>query len=167
MLLLTRAFIPDSIKIVISGPDFALNPFESISFLQTKNYGSWTDKFNFKLNDSSLESLTIKSLSTMYNAVSFFASLLYVVILHLLIFSLKILIAKWRSGGKLARAFYSLINRIFEFLTFSFYIRLMIEFNVFITVSALNEVYEFETSRTIQWISLAFACLVVLFSVVS
>ena len=166
LLLLTRAFIPDSIKTVISGPDFALNPFESISFLQTKNYGSWTDKFNIKLNDSSLESLTIKSLSTMYNTVSFFVSLLYVVILHLLIFSLKISIAKWRSRGKLARVFYSLINRIFEFLTFSFYIRLMIEFNVFITVSALNEVYEFETSQTIQLVSLTFACLIVLFSVV-
>ena len=164
LLLLTRAFIPDPVIKVIVGNDFALNPFESIAFLKTKKYGSWTYNLVFDLNNSSLEYFDMNSRSTLYNAVSFFTTLSYAVAIHILLYPLILLISKWTSEGKLARLIKHIIKRIFDILTFSYYIRLFIEFGEYIVVSAVNEVYVFDTSRTLQIISLCFAIFIIVIS---
>ena len=166
LLLLTRGFIPDAMQTVISGPDFAVNPFESISFLQTNNYGSCTDKLKFNLNDSSLAALNIESISTIYNLISFFATLAYAAFVHFMFYMLIIIVNKSKYDGKWARLVKSILTKAFEIMTFGYYIRLLMEMNEYIVVSSINEVYAFNTGETSQIISAVFALLAMIGSVV-
>ena len=166
LLLLTQGFIPDAIQTVISGPDFAVNPFESISFLQTNNYGSWTDKLKFNLNESSLAALNIESISTIYNLISFFATLAYAAFVHFTFYMLKIIVNKSKYDGKWARLVKGLLTKAFEIMTFGYYIRLLMEMNEYIVVSSINEVYVFNTGETLQILSAIFALLAMIGSVV-
>ena len=166
LLLLTQGFIPDAVQTVISGPDFAVNPFESISFLKTKNYGTWTDKFNFDLNNSSLGFFNIESISTFYNMISFFTTLAYAACVHLFFYLLRKIVSKWTSDGKWAKLLKRIINKAIEIMTLGYYIRLLMEMNEYIVLSAINEVYVFNTGQSLQVISAVFALLVMIGSVI-
>ena len=166
LLLLTQGFIPDAVQTVISGPDFAVNPFESISFLKTNNYGSWTDKFSFDLNNSSLGFFNIESISTIYNMVSFFTTLAYAASVHLFFYLLRKIASKWTSDGKWARLLKRIINKAIEVMTFGYYIRLLMEMTEYIVLSAFNEVYVFNTGQGLQIFSAVFALLAVIGSAI-
>ena len=143
---MTQGSIPDAVQTVISVPDFAANPFESISFLKTKNYGTWTDKFNFDLNNSSLWFFNIDSTITIYNMISFFTTLAYAACIQHFLYLLRLISSKWTSDGKWARLVKRIINKAIEIMTLGYYIRLLMEMNEYIVLSAANEVYVFHTS---------------------
>ena len=166
LLLLTQGFIPDAVQTVISGPDFAVNPFESISFLKTKNYGAWTDKFNFGLNNSSLGFFNIESISTIYNMISFFTTFAYAAWIHLFLYLLRLITSKWTTDGRWATLLKRIINKAIEIMTLGYYIRLLMEMNQYIVLSAFNEVYVFHTSQRLQTISSVFAILVIIGSAI-
>ena len=165
MLLLTGAFIPDSIQAVISQPSFGMNPFESISFFRAKSYGSWTENMKFELNNPTLALFNLKSKSTLYNTISIFITLAYIAFLHVIIY-----ITTWISfiskiEGRWWRWLNRIIIKIFEFLTFSYYIRLAIQLNGFILISSINEVFYMNTSQKLQLLSFIFAVLMIIWSV--
>ena len=81
LLLLTRAFLPDSVKQVITGSNVLLNPFEFISFLNSENYGSSLNKFDFDLNNPLFKSFKLKSQSTITNLFSSIMGIIYLVII--------------------------------------------------------------------------------------
>ena len=169
LLLLTRAFIPDAVQQVITDPSFALNPFESISFLSSDNYGILTEKFRFSLGNSSLRLFNLSSLSTFYNTFSFFIALLYSAALHLFLFFLKIGLSRWNEEGKykmIIKACKLFVIKIFNILTLGYYIRILFQINEIFLVSSISEVYSFDTSQPLLILSLIFAMAIIIISIV-
>ena len=168
LLLLTRAFIPDAVQQVISNPSFALNPFESISFLSSDNYGILTEKFRFTLGNSSLRLFNLSSLSTFYNTFSFFIALLYIAAYHLFLFFLKIALSRWNEEGKykmIIKACKLFVIKIFNILTLGYYIRILFQINEIFLVSSISEVYSFDSSQPLLILSLIFAMAIIITSV--
>ena len=168
LLLLTRSFLPDSIKNLIAGPNIVLNPFMSAPFLKPEKYGDSVDAFNFKLNDDSLLQFKIESISTIHNSFSFFLGIFYIIILHCFILIIRVWSSKWRLDGRFSKlkiVLKYMLNKVFEILTFSFYIRAILEMNQFFLVSSMNEIFNYKDSTLMLRISLAFAILIIIVSV--
>ena len=71
----------------------------------------------------------------------------------------------WRENGryaKLIRYIKRVLNKIFEILTFGYYIRSMLEINQFALISSINEIYLFNTSQRYRVVSLVFAFIVLI-----
>ena len=160
LFLLTRAFLPDSVKQVITGPSVLLNPFEFISFLGSENYGSSLKNVGFDLNNSLLKSLKLKSQSTITNLFASIMGIIYLIIFHILVFALKTLIGWWRTDRRwstILKILKFMTEKLFELFTYSLYIRLALVLFLFILVSGINEVYYTDVSNKYRIISFAFA----------
>ena len=160
LLLLTRAFLPDSVKQVIAGSSVLLNPFESISFLDSENYGSSLNKFNFALNNPFLISFKLKSQSTIANLFSSLLGIIYLVFIHILVFIIRKSISGWRTDRRwsiIIKILKYTTGKLFELLTYGLYIRLFLELFQLFLVSGINEVYYIDVSDKYRIISFAFA----------
>ena len=74
LLLLTRAYIPDDVKLVITGFKFALNPPFYLSLNTMSAYNTIIGDFNFELSNFSLSYVGVSSDSSVYNTAPFFVS---------------------------------------------------------------------------------------------
>ena len=97
LLLLTRAYIPDDVKLVITGLKFALNPPFYFSFNTMPAYNSVINNFNFELSNNSLSYVGVSSDSSVYNTAPFFVSLLIVIVCHLIVIVFMKLLAKCKT----------------------------------------------------------------------
>ena len=88
LLLLTRAFIPNDIKEVIEGSDFASNIYGYIPNDSSNTYSSPISKFEFELTNSSLEPFGIKYSSTIANIST---TLMWVILMMLITISVYFL----------------------------------------------------------------------------
>ena len=166
LLLLTKAFLPDSVKSVIGGANSAMvNPFEYIPFLDSKKYGEVFEKFNFELNNSALKPFKIKSVSTFYNSFSIMLGIFYIILFHVVIFLIRRFVLVWGiegKWGKVIKLLKTIVNKVFDILTFGFYVRLLLEINQFFLVSGMNEVFFLDASEDLRIVSFTFAVLVLL-----
>ena len=76
LILLSRVYIPNDVKAVITGPNFAFNPYGLVPFEEVGFYSSILNNINFGLSNKVLEPLKINSDSTIYNFVPLSVSLL-------------------------------------------------------------------------------------------
>ena len=100
LLLLTRAYIPDDVKLVITGLKFALNPYLYFPFNTISAYNSVINNFNFELSNYSLSYVGVSSDSSVYNTASFFVSLLIAIVCHLVVIVFMKLLAKCKTDWK-------------------------------------------------------------------
>ena len=145
---------------------FAINPFESVSFLKTERYGAWTENFAFELNNPTLKLFELNSVSTIYNTASFFAILIFVAVLHFLVYWSNWIVSSWRGSGWWARIWKKFIFALYKVLTFGYYIRLLMEINEFVLVSSINEVNSAKSFEGYLVISFGFAVLLIIGSLV-
>ena len=162
LLILTRAYIPDDVQSAITGWSFALNPGDYIPFHKLHLIGSFISNFDFELNNPQLESIGLKSESTIYNINSSVLTLLIVIILHvfIFIFSKLIFMCCKRNTWCLVRLFRILISKCLSMLTFSYYIRFFLELNQILLISSINEIYQFKTSPNLRIVSLVAAFII-------
>ena len=164
LLLLTRAYIPIDLQNIITSTKFELNIASYINFQSFGFFGSILGEFNFKLSDQSLDSLNIKSDSSIFNISPTIILALMIVPLHLLVAIFYKLLPKdepkgrWKLIKKLAKKF---IKRFFLILTFGWYIRYIFETNQYILISSINEIYHINKSEPKKIISLIFAILTI------
>ena len=163
LLLLTRAYIPDDVKLVITGLKFALNPPSYFSFSSITAYNSALNNFNFELSNNSLSEIGVNSDSSVYNITPFIVTMLAMLAVHLLVLILNKLLAKCRTDwrwGWLIKFMKWVTSKLFNFLTFGYYIRVVLEMNQFLLICSVYEVYSFNASQIFRVISLAFAMLI-------
>ena len=97
LLLLTRAYIPDDVKLVITGLKFALNPSFYFSFNTMSAYNTVINNFNFELSNNSLSYVGVSSDSSVYNTAPFFVSLLIAIVCHFIVIVFMKLLAKCKT----------------------------------------------------------------------
>ena len=159
-LLLTRTYIPNDIRTVITGSGFAINFSSYIPINKISLMDSILNKFDFQLTNVSLDSFGIKSDSTIYNILPFFISLIIASILHLFVYFLN----KWTSNcktdikwGCCLRRIIKLITIVYNIMTFGYYIRALIQISQYLLVSSLSEILAFNGSTGLRKVSLVFA----------
>ena len=97
LLLLTRSFIPDDIKYIISGLKIAINLPAYFSFSNLSIYNSIINNFEFELSDNSLNSVGVNSDSSVYNTSPFIITVLITIIVHFLVLILIKLIMNCKT----------------------------------------------------------------------
>ena len=121
LLLLARAYIPDDVKLVITGLKFALNLPFYFSFNSMPAYNSVIDNFNFELSNNSLSYVGVSSDSSVYNTAPFFVFTLIVIVCHLVVIVLIQLLRKckidWKWGWVVKKMIW-IFEKIYNLLFF-------------------------------------------------
>ena len=165
LLLLTRAYIPDDVKLVITGLEFTLNLSGYFPFSLIPSYNSALDNFNFVLSNNSLSYVGLNSDSSVYNSAPFLITMLILIVFHIFILVLSMLFAKCRTDGKWAwfvKIIKWIILKIYCLLTFSYYIRAVLGMSQYLLICSVYEINIFNTSQLLKIISLAFSILLLL-----
>ena len=165
LLLLTRAYISNDVKLVITGLKFALNPPFYFSFNTMSAYNKVINNFNFELSNYSLSYVGVSSDSSVYNTAPFFVSLLVVIVCHLVVIVFMKLLAKCKTDWKLGwivKLMVWIADKIYKLLSFSYYIRVALEINQYLLICSVYEIYSFNTSQPFRVASLAFAILILI-----
>ena len=115
--------------------------------------------FMIEHSDVALHGLSIDTLSTFYNLFDHLVILLLVVIIHLIIWLIKSKCTKIKSQNCFMRLFYWMANKIWNLLTFTLYIRTLIQISQLWMISSITELYEMDLSSITRVFSFAFACL--------
>ena len=167
LLLLTNAYIPIDVKEIITGPKFALNIYDFIPFKKMSIYPTLLKEFEFNVTNSMMNSFGLKYESTIANSFSFFACLSIIIILHMLVIVLKCAFSKCKdSNNCIIKIMNWIIKKVFNFMTFGYYIRNSMEISQFILVSSFYEIYLTNASESARLISLIFAASMIIWYVI-
>ena len=142
LLTISRTYIPQDIKGFITGSKFALNIFEYIPFKRLNIYPSFLNMFEFGTVNSSFDSFGINYQSTIINSYSFFICLIFIMILHIIVLLLRFIFSKW-GENRFIKLMKFLTQKGYNFLTFGYYIRSVLEISQLILISSIYEAYSF------------------------
>ena len=160
LLLLTRADIPIDVKYVISGKSFAINLSQMLNIQNMNLFKSIIDVFDFIIDDPSLNSMNINTDSTFYNLSPMIIIVFPVMLFHFAVVILKRLFLNIKGKRKikyLVSGIKWVLDKLFILLTFSWYIRYILEMNQLTLISSLYEITNFNTTQKYRIISLTFA----------
>ena len=140
LLLLTGAFIPLTVKHYLSGMDFALNFFGLIPFYKVPLLAHLYSWMKFEQYNDDLHEIGVEDGSTAVNNLSFLIMLLLFIILHTII---AILYTRTKSKTGLCNR---LIKITYNLMTFTVYIRLLLENYQYMLLASISEAYKFNLS---------------------
>ena len=164
LILMTRAFIPMDIKVIIEGSESALNIYDYIPFKDLGLYSSFVKNFEFELPNSAFDSLDIQYDSTIVNIYSFLVSIVFMVAFHMWIWLLMCFVSKWRdSQNRLIKLINNTVKKMFVIMTFAYYIRNILEMSEYFLISSINEINLHSLDDNKKIASFVIAVLVVLF----
>ena len=133
---------------LITWQRFALNlpnliPFTKINFVNTI-----VNKFYYSLSNSFLSPAGINSDSTIYNASCFFIVMIFISFFYIWITIIsKLFGSESTSDGRCSKISNSLkwiVNKIYQFMTFALFIRILWLMALFLLISSINEMIEFK-----------------------
>ena len=153
LLLLTKSRIPKSIVDYLAGLKATTWSFNFIPFKDIPGFDKLTNYFDFKLISKTLGYFGIFSGSTFSNNFSLMWILVLIIWIHLIYSTIqKLLLNKVKSKKKWIKW----IDKTHQFFAFSLYIRILFEANIFLLLTSLSELHQFNTSSTSNIISLFF-----------
>ena len=165
LLLLTGAFIPKDVEVVILGPDFAFNFYQYFPFENISLYASIFRKFEFELTKSTLQTLGYNYSSTLANTKSLLACTILITIFSFWVYLFRLLLISLSENQNwecITKPFYWITNKIYRMLVFSYFIRNGFEMSQFLLISTINEVYDGNTNDSYRSISFGISILIIL-----
>ena len=154
LLLLTKSNIPKSIVSYLSGLKVTTWSLNFIPFKDIPGFDKMVNGLDFILPDVELKYFGINSGSTFANNFSLIWIVLILITIHSLFLLIhKILIHKMKPKKKWVKC----LKITYQFFAFNMYIRVVFEANVFLLLSSLSELYNWDTSSSSKIISLFFA----------
>ena len=142
-LILTNAFLPEAVVNVILGSKFALVISDQIPVKKLQTSQSILNVFNSNQVSSALNEIGVESGSSIVNLYSFFCSLCAAFLVHLTVKCILKCIPNSdheENRSKLTDIFNRLVRSIIQIMTFGYYIRLLLETQQFMMMSAISEV---------------------------
>ena len=170
LLLLTRAYIPKDVQVLIEGSIFASNIYDYFSIYKLSIYPSFLRKFEFNLTNKSLEPLGIKYDSTFANISSLLVCTYLMILTSLLIYYIRKLAYKCRESQRCswgAKTQYWIVDKLYKLMVLGYFIRTGLQMSQFILISSVNEIYQWDTTDFYRLISFLFSMsMVVIFLLV-
>ena len=160
MLLLTRAYIPYDIQVVIEGSDYTSNAYEYLPFKRIGIFPSFLHNFEFELTDKTLESFGIKYDSTVANLFTTFSFTFLMLLFSVFIYLLRLILSKLRENtgwSCFTKTLYWISDKLYRILIFGYFIRNSLEMSQFILVSSFHEIYELNTTDSYRISSFIFS----------
>ena len=155
LLLLTKSNIPRSIISYLSGLKVTTWSFNFIPFKNIPGLNKVVNRFDFRLPDIELKYFGINSGSTFVTNFSLICIVFILIAIHSLFLLIhRLLKSKVKSKKK---KWVKCLEITYQFFAFSLYIRVMFEANVFLFLSSISELYQWDTSSTSKIISICFA----------
>ena len=118
------------------------------------------------MTNTSLKDIGMNSDSSIYNTYPIIVCFLYMVLLRLLLFWIQ----KWESTENENSKWQRLANlskmvaiKLYNILTFAFFIRNFIEISLFVIISAMNEIYNFIADDFFHVFSFLYALFILIF----
>ena len=165
LLLLTRAYIPKDVQVLIEGFDFASNIYEYFSIYKLNMNPSFLRKFEFDLTNQSLEPLDINYDSTFANTSSVLVYTFLMVLISLLIYFIRKLAYKCRESQRCswgAKTQYWIVDKLYRMMVLGYFIRNGLEMSQFILISSVNEIYQWNTTDSYRLLSFVFSISMIL-----
>ena len=169
LLLLTGAFIPSSIVSLITDSKFASFPFDYFSFESLGFYSIGISEIDYELRSSNLTSFGLKSSWTLYNLYSFIIFMILIFLAHFLLYLFNKYAFWWKENSRcscIIKKWKLIVNKLILILTYGYYIRAILEVNQYTLTSSISEIKLFDSSSTPKIISLIFAFLCLIFSLI-
>ena len=160
LLLLTKIYLPLDVENIIIGNKVALIPFDYIPFKSFSISDIINKIFGFEQIDNNIYEIGLESGSTFINTFSLLCSLAAIIFSHFIINLIVCFSKNWKTNGRDAKWMkYPMIilDRILKMLTFSYYIRTLLESIQSLLISSFSEIYNFRSNSNAKTISLIWA----------
>ena len=169
LILLTGAFIPLDIKRIIQGFAFAINIYSNIPLSKAKFGSSIFSKYNFASSNLALQDVGVDSDGSIYNIHVMLVVILIIIPLHICLYFALNKISRMPEQRR-CKSFWKVlkwgITNLYKILTFGFYIRNLLQMELFIMLYTIYEISILNTEDANHITSLIFAILMVLFYIV-
>ena len=143
--LLTRIYLPYDVVYFIVGLNFALFPFDSLSFKSSSASTSINDLFDFEQEDDILSKMGLESGSSFVNNYSLFLMIWIYALFHTYIFILNKLVSKLEiKFPRTVKVFHFIYIKMYNFMTLGIYIRTVLEAYQYLLISCLYEFHYFK-----------------------
>ena len=166
LFLLLRSFIPEDVKWVIKGKIPTINIYSYIPLSNTKFLNSMFSKFNFPLTNLQLDDLGINNGSSVYNIYPILTWIILLIPLHICLHFTNKLVLRVKEEGCckwIVKILKRVVSKLYNIMTFGFYIRNCLEMSQFILVFSMSEVYEFDTHDIFHIISTIFSIILLFY----
>ena len=163
--MLTRAYIPKDVQVLIEGSDFALNIYEYFSIYKLDIHPSFLRKFEFDLTNQSLEPLGINYDSTFANTSSVLLYTFLMILISLFIFFIRKFAYRCRESRRCswgAKTLYWILDKLYRMMVLGYFIRNWLEMSQFILISSVNEIYQWNTTDFYRLLSLLLSISIIL-----
>ena len=151
ILILTGAYIPTTVKQYLSGMDFVQLNFDFIPFIDIPLISDLYLWMKFDQSNDNFKYVGLDYGSATVNNISFLVILLIFIIFHL---PIALIYTTTKSKSGLCS---KLINIICTIMTFTAYIRLLLENFQYMLLCSISEAYEFDLSTKKRKVSLFLA----------
>ena len=139
-----------------------LNPLSYFSLSKITANNSIINNFKFELSNNLLSYVGLDSDSSVSNTTSFFIITIIMIVIHFLVIILYKLFAKCQidlTGGWFSKTAKWITDKLYNLLTFNYYIRSALEMNQYLLICSMYEIYNFNVSDSYRIASLVFAML--------
>ena len=165
LLLLTGVYFPKDVIDVIIGSKFALFTLNLIPFSSFSFSTNIINKIYLSQSFSMLERIGFDSGSSFVNNYGMIFSFVLCLIFHLFVFIIIKLLAKkniWKGWTKTHKTFSWIFIKIYNFLTFGYYIRVILESFQYLLISSISEIDGTQLASTSDIISFIVAVVIIL-----
>ena len=165
LLLLTRAYIPKEVQVLIKGFDFVLNIYEYFSIYKLNILPSFLRKFEFDLTNQSLEPLGINYDSTFANTSSVLVYTFFLILISILIYFFRKLACRCRESQRCSwctKTQYWIVDKLYRMMVLGYFIRNGLEMSQFILISSVNEIYQWDTTDSYRIFSFVYSISMIL-----
>ena len=143
-------YLPSDALLFIMGMDFTMFSFDFIPFDRLPMVSSISEWLDYDQDEQYLTGIGMRSGSAVINQIKLLCLVCFVAFLHICYFPVYKLADSLEETNKCRK----LTTKIFKFLTFAVYIRLMLEAYLFALLSIVSEIYHMNTSAFVNTVSL-------------
>ena len=154
------SYIPNDVVVFITGMDFALLSFDFIPFEKIPLIGYIFEIFAYSQRFDYFSDIGLRSGSAFINQLKLMSIIFLTFLIHLCWVPLFIISNKMNSG-----IFKWIIDKLFKIMTFSIYIRCILEAFLLIWLSIVFEINAFRTEDKVRSISLGLSFVFLVFIV--
>ena len=165
LLLLTRAYIPKDVQVLIEGSDFTSNIYEYFSIYKLNINPSFLRKFEFDLTNQSLGPLGMNYDSTFANTSSVLVYTFLMFLISLFIYFFRKLAYGCKESQRcswVAKTQFWIVDKLYRTMVLGYFIRNGLEMSQFILISSVNEIYQWNTTDSYRLFSFVFSISMIL-----
>ena len=146
LIVISGVYLSDGVKATITGMGFSMLNFDFLKLEKIDIFGAFINFFSFDQTNEGLSEIGVTSGNAFINVFKLLFLVFILIIIHILTIPIML---KWRNGKK-----DSLIkkwgDKLFYFLTFAIYVRLILQSYLIIVLSAISEIAAFVVSDSIK-----------------